>query len=219
MARKRMIDPSIWINEGFGTLSNLAELVYIGLISIADDEGRGKASPAYIKAVLFPYKDDLRIADIEKTLFEISSKMSVIFYSCDGNKYYTLTSWEVWQKIDKPSASKIPEYDEKTMSLIFDDHSTNTSRILSPNKKRIEKNKKEKEEEEKKEIKRKRIVELYNSICLSLPRIQKVTEKREKAIDNFIKEFSIEQFKDICTKANSSDFLTGINERRLESRF
>lgn len=219
MARKRMIDPSIWINEGFGTLSNLAELVYIGLISIADDEGRGKASPAYIKAVLFPYKDDLRIADIEKTLFEISSKMSVIFYSCDGNKYYTLTSWEVWQKIDKPSASKIPEYDEKTMSLIFDDNSTNTSRILSPNKKRIEKNKKEKEEEEKKEIKRKRIVELYNSICLSLPHIQKVTEKREKAIDNFIKEFSIEQFKDICTKANSSDFLTGINERRLESRF
>ena len=73
MARKRMIDPSIWINEDFGTLTNLAKLVFIGLFSIADDEGRGKASPAYIKAVLFPYNDDLRIADIEKALSEISS--------------------------------------------------------------------------------------------------------------------------------------------------
>lgn len=218
MARKRMIDPSIWINEGFGTLTNLAELVYIGLVSIADDEGRGKASPAYIKAVLFPYKDDLRIADIEKTLFEISSKMSVIFYSCDGNKYYTLTSWEVWQKIDKPSQSKIPEYDEKTMSLLFDEHSTNNSRIFSPNKNRIEKNIKRKEEEEK-EIKRKKIVELYNSNCSSLPKIQKVTDKREKSIDNFLKEFSINQFKDICIKANSSDFLTGINERGWKADF
>ena len=59
MARKRMIDPSIWINEDFGTLSSLADLVFIGLFSIADDEGRCKASLASIKAVRFPYKDDL----------------------------------------------------------------------------------------------------------------------------------------------------------------
>lgn len=140
MARKRMIDPSIWINEDFGALSNLAKLVFIGLFSIADDEGRGKASPAYIKAVLFPYNDDLRIADIEKTLSEISSKMSVIFYSCDENMYYTLTSWNMWQKIDKPSQSKLPEYNPETMIALFDEHSTNTRRVFSPNKKRIEEN-------------------------------------------------------------------------------
>ena len=111
VARKRMIDPSIWINEDFGTLSTLAELVFIGLFSIADDEGRGKASPAYIKAVLFPYKDNLRIADIEKALQEVSSKMSVIFYSCDENIYYTLISWNTFQTINKPTESKIPEFD------------------------------------------------------------------------------------------------------------
>ena len=84
---------------------------------------------------------------------------------------------------------------------------------------KLNKTKRNKTIKEEKEIKRKKVVELYNSLCVSLPHIQKVTEKREKAIDNFIKEFSIDQFKDICTKANSSDFLTGINERRLESRF
>ena len=105
MARKRMIDPSIWINEDFGTLSTLSKLDFIGLFSLADDEGRGKASPAYIKAVLFPYKEDLRIADIEKALQEVSSKMSVIFYSCDENMYYTLTSWDTFQTINKPTES------------------------------------------------------------------------------------------------------------------
>lgn len=149
MARKRMIDPSIWINEDFGMLSNLAKLVFIGLFSIADDEGRGKASPAYIKAVLFPYNDDLRIADIEKTLLEISSKMSVIFYSCDENKYYTLINWDRWQKIDKPTSSQIPAFDKenKEIRLLFDEFSTNSLRGLSTN--RIEKNKTKNKRKEK----------------------------------------------------------------------
>lgn len=88
---------------------------------------------------------------------------------------------------------------------------TNTLNKLKETK--LKKNKKEKE------IKRKAIVELYNSTCSSLPHVQKVTERREKAIDKFIKEFSIEQFEQICTKANSSDFLTGINERGWKADF
>lgn len=206
MARKRMIDPSIWINEDFGTLTNLAKLVFIGLFSMADDEGRGKASPAYIKAVLFPYNDDLRVADIEKALSEISSKMSVIFYSCDENKYYTLTSWNKWQKIDKPSDSSIPAYEEdnKEIRLLFDEHSTNSRRVVAPN--RIEENRKEKED------KRIKIKDIYNKNCPNLPQVQKLTDKRNKAIDVFLKEFTEEQFTLICQTANNTDFLIGKND-------
>ena len=216
MARKRMIDPNIWQSEDFSKLSTLGKLVFIGLFSLADDEGRGRSNPVYLKSILFPYEEGIRSADIDKTLSEISSNMSVIFYSCDGSSYYSLCNWNIWQKIDRPTESKIPEYDEKTMQRLFDEHSTSPRRVIAPNRKedkRKEDNKKEKE------IKRKKIVELYNSTCPLLPQIKKVTEKREKAIDKFIKEFSIDQFKEICIKANSSDFLTGINERRLESRF
>ena len=94
MARKRMIDPSIWQSEDFGKLSNLAKIVFIGLFSLADDEGRGRANPMYLKSNLFPYNEDMRSADIEKALLEISSNMSVIFYSCDGSSYYSLLSSE-----------------------------------------------------------------------------------------------------------------------------
>lgn len=213
MARKRMIDPSIWINEGFGTLSTLGKLVFIGLFSIADDEGKGKANPAYIKAVLFPYNDDLRIADIEKTLSEISSKMSVIFYSCDENKYYTLTSWNTFQKIDKPTESKIPDYDEtnSNIRLLFNEHSTKPRRGVPP--KRKEDNRKEIEE------KRIRIKDIYNQNCPNLPQVQKLTDKRKNAIDKFLKDFTEEQFEQICRIANCSDFLTGKNDTGWKADF
>lgn len=146
MARKRMIDPSIWQSEDFSKLSTLAKLVFIGLFSLADDEGRGRCNPVYLKSTLFPYEEDIRSADIDKTLSEISSNMSVIFYTCDGSSYYSLYNWNTWQKIDKPSQSKIPEYDEKTMSKIFDDNSTSPRRTVAPNKKGIEKEIKGKEE-------------------------------------------------------------------------
>lgn len=107
MARKRMIDPSIWQSEDFGRLSTLAKIVFIGLFSLADDEGRGRCNPIYLKSTLFPYEEDIRSADIDKTLSEISSNMSVVLYSYNGSSYYSLLSWDTFQKIDRPSQSKI----------------------------------------------------------------------------------------------------------------
>jgi len=218
VARKRMIDPSIWINEDFGTLSILGKLIFIGLFSNADDEGRGKASPAYIKAVLFPYNDDLRIADVEKTLEELSSKMSVIFYSCDGNMYYTLTSWNTFQKIDKPTESKIPDYDDTNLNIhrLFAEGSPSIRQPVALNRK--EKNKKRiriKHEKKRREY----IVKIYNRYCTKLSQVQKITEKRKSTIDKFLKEFNLKQFRDICKSANSSDFLTGDNERKWKADF
>lgn len=150
MARKRMIDPNIWQSEDFSKLSTLGKIVFIGLFSLADDEGRGRCNPVYLKSTLFPYEEGIRSADIDKTLSEISSNMSVIFYSCDGSNYYSLYNWNTWQKIDRPSESKIPEYDEKTMQRLFVDNSSNPRRAISP--KRKEKKIKEGNKREKKFI-------------------------------------------------------------------
>lgn len=108
MARRRMIDPNIWQSEDFANISTLAKLVFIGLFSNADDEGRGRAKPAYIRNILFPYDDGMRIIDIEKALSEIGQNMSVTFYDHDGSQYYVLDNWLDWQTIDKPKPSKLP---------------------------------------------------------------------------------------------------------------
>lgn len=148
MARKRMIDPNIWQSEDFSKLSTLGKLVFIGLFSLADDEGRGRCNPVYIKSSLFPYEESIRSADIEKTLSEISSNMSVIFYSHNGSNYYSLYNWNYWQKIDRPSESKLPEYDKETMQLLFDECSTSNRRALVPNRKEKNKNENIKENTE-----------------------------------------------------------------------
>lgn len=70
-----------------------------------------------------------------------------------------------------------------------------------------------------KENNKKEIVKIYNAICTNLPQVQKITEKREKAIDKLLKEFSIEKFEEICKKANASDFLTGNNDRKWKADF
>lgn len=89
----------------------------------------------------------------------------------------------------------------------------NTTGVLPPKRKGKEENGKEVEEN------RKRIVEIYNLYCTNLSQVQKLTDKRERAIDKFLKEFSIEQFEEVCKKANVSDFLTGKNDRKWKADF
>lgn len=52
-----------------------------------------------------------------------------------------------------------------------------------------------------------------------MPQVQKLTDKRNKAIDSFLKEFTIEQFKKICETANASNFLVGKNDTGWKADF
>ena len=91
------------------------------------------------------------------------------------------------------------------------------------NKEKESKEKESKEKENKKnknkEDKINRISEIYNTYCTNLPQVQKITEKRKSAIDKFIKEFTEEQFEQVCKIANSSDFLIGNNDRKWKADF
>jgi len=112
-----MIDPNIWQSEDFSKLSTLAKLVFIGLFSNADDEGRGRAKAAYIKSILFPYDEGIRIIDVDKTLSEIASNTSVTFYLHDESEYYSLDNWTKWQTVEKPKASILPPLDEHSVII------------------------------------------------------------------------------------------------------
>lgn len=49
--------------------------------------------------------------------------------------------------------------------------------------------------------------ETYNSTCLDLAKVRLMTEGRKRAVRIFHKQFSDEQFAEICKKTASSDFL------------
>lgn len=62
-------------------------------------------------------------------------------------------------------------------------------------------------------------INIYNTYCINLPTLQKLTDKRKTSINKFLKEFNVEQFQQICINANDSDFLTGNNERGWKADF
>lgn len=128
-----MIDPTIWADEDYGTLTYGAMVMFIGIISNADDEGRLPGNALYLSSSIFPYKG--LTSDEAITLRdEILSKMkSLKLYKVEDKEYLQLMNWEGYQSINRPSKSKYPPFMEGSVK----DHGG-----LTPN--RIEKNRKEK---------------------------------------------------------------------------
>ena len=63
------------------------------------------------------------------------------------------------------------------------------------------------------------IIEIYNFNCPNLPQVKKITDKRKRIIKTFLKEFTEEQFTEICKIANNNNFLTGKNDRGWKADF
>jgi len=108
MARRRMIDPNIWESEDVASLTVEQRLLLIGLFSNADDYGKGRAKPAYVRSTVFPY-DDIPVSEIAEDLQVIASFINIKLYEVDGQSYYKFLNWEKWQRVDKPQPSLIPE--------------------------------------------------------------------------------------------------------------
>lgn len=108
MARKRMIDPEFWQDEKLGECTRDERLLFMGLISNADDEGYGRANVKLVKSNIFPYDDDLKAKDIEKMLSSLMNKKLIIVYVVEGQDFYCLPNFTKHQVINKPTASKLP---------------------------------------------------------------------------------------------------------------
>ena len=63
------------------------------------------------------------------------------------------------------------------------------------------------------------IVTLYNQICVSLPRVIKISKQRKKAINARLKTYTIEEIKRCFEIAEASDFLKGSNNRDWQADF
>jgi len=112
VARRRMIDPRIWESEQFSKLSHFERLLYIGLISNADDEGRLRDHPSWIRSVVFPY-DDVKIVDIESALSSLLRSNLIFRYQTPEWNIIQHPKWEKYQTVNRPQDSKFPAYDHE----------------------------------------------------------------------------------------------------------
>jgi len=109
--RIRSIKPEFWESESLGRVSREARLLFIGLFSCCDDVGRARASSRLLASRLFPYDDDA-FKRLPSWIAELEKQGCIRIYVVDGESYLDLPKWANHQKIDKPSASKLPSFDD-----------------------------------------------------------------------------------------------------------
>lgn len=63
------------------------------------------------------------------------------------------------------------------------------------------------------------IADMYNAICTSLPRMTTLSDKRKEAIAARLKHYTVDQFREMFTKAENSAFLKGSNNRNWTANF
>lgn len=109
--RIRTVKPEFWISESVGRLTRDSRLTFIGLWSVADDHGRFRADPRYLAGQLYPYDPDA-LEVVNAALVELTREGSLTVYVVAGSAYGVLNGWRTHQKIDRPSAAKLPAASE-----------------------------------------------------------------------------------------------------------
>ena len=127
-----MIDPGIWANEQVNTLSREARLLFIGMVSNADDEGRLHGSARFLKANIFPYDEDLKANKVKDWRDEVVNVGLALHYEVEGVEYLSLPTWHRHQKISHPYASSLPAPTECAGTP--HEHSRNIHGTFAPNR-------------------------------------------------------------------------------------
>lgn len=111
MARIRTIKPEFWQDEKLLPLSDTTRLVFLGLISIADDLGRLVYNPKLIEALLFDPDGPDRSRDVRESLANLSRMARVsVGKASSGQRILQIVNWDKHQKVDKPNrAAALPE--------------------------------------------------------------------------------------------------------------
>src|SRR6185437_193627 len=133
----RSIKPEFFEDEKLATsCSIIARHLFTGLWVYADDEGRMRASPAFLKSHVLPYDETISVKEVGSLLEQLVAGKFVVLYEVNGERFLWIRNFKKHQKIDKPSPSRLPPPPRE-----FGESSTNVRRTLdepSPNPRRLE---------------------------------------------------------------------------------
>jgi hypothetical protein len=105
MANKRCLPTRFFKDADIMNVSKDAQLILVGLVLLADDEGRELAHPRLLSREI-----DYPPQQIEAALEELVVNDLVVLYQAGKHSYYSLTRWSQWQSISsqKMTPSKYP---------------------------------------------------------------------------------------------------------------
>ena len=107
----RIIKESAFTSDRIAALTDFEFRLWVGLITQADDAGRGDARPAIIKGRVFALRERTTTKDISSALSALAAAGCVSLYTVGGKPYYAFPSWAKHQRI-RDVKSKFPGPDE-----------------------------------------------------------------------------------------------------------
>jgi hypothetical protein len=115
MARARIIKPGFFKNEELSELTPLARLLWAGIWTIADRDGRLEDRPRKIKAELLPYDE----CDGEALIAALAGAGFLLRYEVDDQRFLQVMNWKNHQQPHvKEQASAIPAPDMHGASTV-----------------------------------------------------------------------------------------------------
>ena len=107
MGKIRSIKPAFFEDEKVSKLPIQARLLYIGMWTIADDNGVLKGHPAFLKSQIFPYDDTLRVGEVSKWIDALVEARMLIPFPYEGESYYVIRTFRTHQKTDPRYPSEL----------------------------------------------------------------------------------------------------------------
>lgn len=116
MARARLLKPGFFANDKLAEMHPHARLLFAGLWTLADREGRLPDRPLWIKGSVFPYEN----VPVEKYLHGLDERDFILRYETDEGKFIQIRQFLKHQTPHiKEQASTIPAPDEHSASTAF----------------------------------------------------------------------------------------------------
>ena len=207
MARARNIKPGFFKNEVLAKCDPLTRILFAGLWTLADREGRLEDRPMRIKAELIPYDN----CDIEKMLNDLIGDF-ILRYEVEGKKYIQILNFIQHQNPhQKEAVSTIPAPDSPGAKPMQAGPLTDSpipitdSPIPYPSPRDLTE-----------------AVAVYNSAAKEVgwPECQRLTEPRKASLKARLEEVgSLEGWSLAIERARSSPFLVGENEKGWKADF
>jgi hypothetical protein len=131
MARSRNIKPGFFANEVLGAMPPLARLLFAGLWTLCDREGRVEDRPLRIRAEVLPYDQ----CDADDMLRMLSDGGFIARYEADGVRVIQVLAWSRHQNPHvKEGPSRLPCRCEHHASTVQAPDSPRASTVQAPDK-------------------------------------------------------------------------------------
>ena len=230
MARIRTIKPEFWDDLKVAKISRDARLLYIGMWNFADDLGVIIGDSLWIKSKVFPF-DQIQIQQFDKWIQELVKSGFISQFSHKGEDFYYLPNLTRHQVINRPNLDKV-NVKQSDLSVIVDsliNHGTfNDDSYSGKEGKGKGKERKgdvvcdPKNENQKNDFDL--VMELFNKTCVSLPKINKLSETRKKKVSLRLAEMGQYEkwevtLKTVFEKSEKSEFLRGENKNGWRATF